>query len=118
MAEGAKRRLGRFGLAVVLIVCALVAVTHGLIRSGVDEVTALALQEQPGDLVLSLMAYVESAHPWRDRNRAVWALGRIGDPRALRKAINLCRPTDPAVIRPLHEPGRDGGGRRWRVACS
>jgi len=38
----------------------------------------------PGDPVLALMAYVDSPrNPVRERDRAVWALGQLGDPRAL-----------------------------------
>jgi HEAT repeat protein len=55
-----------------------------LIRSGVEEASVTATTAHPGDEVTALMAYVRSdAHTFRDRNRAVWALGRIADPRAL-----------------------------------
>jgi hypothetical protein len=54
------------------------------IGSGVRTVSAEALQEQTGDNVLALIAYVESEkHTLKERNRAVWALGQLGDPRAL-----------------------------------
>jgi len=54
------------------------------IRSSVKDISAQAVQEYPGDRVESLMAYVESEnHGLRQRNRAVWALGQIGDSRAL-----------------------------------
>ena len=54
------------------------------IRSSVKEISARAVQEYPGERVEALMAYVESEnHSLRDRNRAVWALGQIGDNRAL-----------------------------------
>lgn len=55
-----------------------------LIRSGVEQATVTATTAHPGDEVTALMAYVRSdAHSLRDRNRAVWALGRLADPRAL-----------------------------------
>lgn len=55
-----------------------------VIGSGVRNISAEALHEQPGDRVLALMTYVESQeHSLRDRNRAVWALGQLGDRRAL-----------------------------------
>jgi len=90
-----------------------------LIRSGVEDATAAATRAHSGDEVTALMAYVRSdAHSLRDRNRAVWALGRLADPRALpllehyydggpcdhtrrlcqhelRKAIDRCRKAPP-----------------------
>jgi len=54
------------------------------IRHSVKEISAQAVQEYPGDRVEALMTYVESEdHSLRQRNRAVWALGQIGDTRAL-----------------------------------
>lgn len=54
------------------------------IRSSVKEISVQAVQEYPGDRIEALMAYVEStSHSLRQRNRAVWALGQIGDSRAL-----------------------------------
>lgn len=85
------------------------------IRSGVREISARATQEYSGDRVEALIKYVQSEeHGLRNRNKAVWALGRIGDERALsmlekfyvgepcdhnkhlcqyelRKAIDLCK---------------------------
>ena len=97
----------------------LAAVVFGgsswLIASGVHAATEAAIRDHPGDRVLALVAYVDSpAHTLRERNRAVWALGRLRDARALpilethftgaqcdharrlcqyelRKAINRCR---------------------------
>jgi len=61
----------------------LISVTV-LIQRGVSEATALAARAHAGDEVTALMAYVASEqHGLRDRNRAVWALGRLADPRAL-----------------------------------
>ncbi|MEJ2705612.1 MAG: hypothetical protein P8Z79_24500 [Sedimentisphaerales bacterium] len=54
------------------------------IRSGVKEISAEAVRQYPGDRVEALTAYVDSEdHSLRKRNRAVWALGQIGDKRAL-----------------------------------
>ncbi len=54
------------------------------IRSSVKEISAKAVQEYPGDRIEALMTYVEAKnHSLRQRNRAVWALGQIGDSRAL-----------------------------------
>lgn len=85
------------------------------IGSGVKGISAQAAQEYSGDRVEALIGYIQSEkHSLRDRNRAVWALGRIGDRRALsvlekfyigepcdhnkylcqhelKKAINLCK---------------------------
>jgi hypothetical protein len=105
----------RAGVIGLVLLTALVLGSGWLIGSGVHAVGESALLEQPGDRVLALMAYVESPkHTLRERNRAIWALGQLGDARALpvlerhftgrecdhgrelcqdelRKAIRLCR---------------------------
>ena len=54
------------------------------IRSSVKEISVEATQEFRGDRIEALMSYVDSEnHSLRQRNRAVWALGQIGDERAL-----------------------------------
>jgi hypothetical protein len=54
------------------------------IRSGVKKISAEATQQYPGDRVEALIAYVKSENrSLRQRNLAVWALGQIGDKRAL-----------------------------------
>jgi len=54
------------------------------IGSDVHAAGTTAVREYAGDRVSALMAYADSpSHSLRDRNRAVWALGHIGDPRAL-----------------------------------
>lgn len=54
------------------------------IRSSVREISAKATQQYSGDRVEALIKYVQSEeHGLRNRDRAVWALGRIGDERAL-----------------------------------
>ena len=54
------------------------------IRSSVKEISAEATQQYPGDRIEALITYVKSEnHSLRQRNRAVWALGQIGDERAL-----------------------------------
>jgi len=54
------------------------------IRSSVKEISAEATQQYPGDRVEALITYVKSEnHSLRQRNRAVWALGQIGNQRAL-----------------------------------
>ena len=106
----------RKAIAALLVLAALLfGGSSWLIAEGVQAVTEAALRAHPGDRVLALVAYVDSpTHTLRERNRAVWALGRVGDPRALpilekhftgdtcdharrlcqyelRKAIELCR---------------------------
>jgi hypothetical protein len=54
------------------------------IRSSVKKISAEATQRYPGDRVEALITYVNSEnHSLSQRNRAVWALGQIGDKRAL-----------------------------------
>ena len=54
------------------------------IRSSVKEISAKAVRQFPGDRIEALVAYVESEdYSLRQRNLAVWALGQIGDERAL-----------------------------------
>jgi HEAT repeat protein len=112
----ATRLLGGATVVLALGTGGALALVHALIQEGVQEVSAIALEARPGDPVLSLIAYVESSsRSLPARNRAVWVLGRLGDPRALpvlekqytgeacdhgrllcqrelRKAIALCRP--------------------------
>ena len=82
------RNLARWwpvALAVAIAVMAVgLSMVIWMIRSGVAEDEARAQREFPGDRVEALMALVDSdRHPFRERNRAIWALGQIGDPRAL-----------------------------------
>ena len=54
------------------------------LSSSIKDISAEATSLYPGDRVEALMAYVESEnHSLRQRNLAVWALGQIGDQRAL-----------------------------------
>ena len=54
------------------------------IRSSVKEISATAVRELPGDRIEALMGYVDSeSYSLKQRNHAVWALGQIGDERAL-----------------------------------
>ena len=67
-----------------ILIAALFVASAALIGSAVHAASRAALQDQPGDPVLALMAFVESPkHTWQERNRAVWALGQTGDTRAL-----------------------------------
>jgi hypothetical protein len=54
------------------------------IGAGVRSISGTAFRTYSGDRVSALMALVESEqHTLRDRNRAIWALGQLGDARAL-----------------------------------
>jgi uncharacterized protein YjiS (DUF1127 family) len=54
------------------------------IGSGVNSVAAAAKAQYEGDRVETLIQYMEDPNQsWRDRNRAVWALGQLGDSQAL-----------------------------------
>lgn len=83
-----KKILKKFLLYGVLIGFVLVVFTYGLacwsIGAGVKSISKEALEIYPGNVVSALMDYVDSKeHSLQKRNRAVWALGRLGDPMAL-----------------------------------
>ena len=64
-----------------------------------------AIAEYPGDRVTALMAYASSDdHSLRNRNRAIWALGQLGDKRAAIRGVVL--------------GARRGAGRRRRPWCA
>lgn len=55
-----------------------------MIFRDVKEICGKATQECDGDCIEVLIAYVESDnHSFEDKHKATWALGEIGDPRAL-----------------------------------
>ena len=69
------------GLAAIVLSLVLLG-----IRQGVRGFTAIAQEAHPhpGDDVAALLAFIDSPdHAVAGRNRAVWALGRLRDPRAL-----------------------------------
>jgi hypothetical protein len=78
-------RVWKWGLVVGLILLmVLFLLTCGSIGGGVRSISDKALREYSGDRVTVLMAFVESEEQgFRDRNRAIWALGQLGDGRAL-----------------------------------
>jgi hypothetical protein len=78
-----KRIMAGAALVVIVLLGAFVAVGVS-IGSGVRDASAAAVDEYGGDRVDALMAVVDSPkHSLRERNRAVWALGQLGDARAL-----------------------------------
>jgi len=71
------------GLIVALVLVAFVGVSLW-IGADVRAMSKVAMQNHPGDRVEALIQYVEDTnHSLQDRNRAVWALGQLGDRRAL-----------------------------------
>lgn len=70
----------------ILMVTLLVLYGYGshLIFSGVQKITREAQANYAGDPVISLVALVEDEQAlFENRNSAIWALGQIGDKRAL-----------------------------------
>jgi hypothetical protein len=68
-------------LAFLLIAFGMICLS---IRSGVKDISAEATSLYPGDRVEALITYVKSENrSLRKRNLAIWALGQIGDERAL-----------------------------------
>ena len=80
----AKKTLGYGSLCCLAFLFIAFVLICWSIRTSVKEMSAEAVGEYPGDRITALMAYVDSGnHSLRQRNRAVWALGQIGDKRAL-----------------------------------
>ena len=78
--------LTMFAACVAVLACVGLALTTWSINNGVRERSALAREAHPKaeDSALALMEYISSeSHSLEQRNRAVWALGRLGDARGL-----------------------------------
>lgn len=70
-------------VAAALVLCAYVGLGL-LIGNGVRGAVAFARAGESGGPVESLMQVADSEkYGLRDRNRAIWALGQLGDPAAL-----------------------------------
>jgi len=68
----------------ILILAAILAVSLFAIFSDVKSICTEAQTEFEGDCVDALMALVESdKFGYREKNKAIWALGQLGDERAL-----------------------------------
>lgn len=68
-------------LAVLLVLYGSIGWSIG---SGVKKISVKASSECPGDKITVLIAFVSSEkHSFQERNIAVWALGQLGDKRAL-----------------------------------
>jgi PBS lyase HEAT-like repeat len=84
------RRILLRGILIVLLVGVVGILALSLsIELGVKEMCGTAARAYPGDKVEALMKFVKSdehtydAHRYRANNRAFWALGQLGDKRAL-----------------------------------
>jgi hypothetical protein len=79
------KRILVYGISFCLVLVLMIFVTIcWSIRLEVKRMSVKATKEYPGNRVDALIAYMRSeSHSLRDRNRAVWALGQIGDKRAL-----------------------------------
>ena len=77
-----------------------------VIAAGVDKAANKARQSFPGDPGMALIAVATSENfPLKDRNRAIWALGQLGEVRALAPLESLLtgKPCDHAVAVCQHE---------------
>src|SRR5210317_1726783 len=104
--DGRLRRLTRIllrGIPILLLVCAVVIILFSLsIEQGVKKVCAEATRKYPGDKIEALMKsvetekYVYSANIYRANNHIFWALGQLGDKRALPflKKLSTGQPCD------------------------
>lgn len=78
------------GIPIVLLVCVVAIALFSLwIELSVKKVCAAATQKYPGDKVEALMTFVETkensyrANIYSANNHVFWALGQLGDKRAL-----------------------------------
>ncbi|UCG58264.1 MAG: hypothetical protein JSU70_01910 [Phycisphaerales bacterium] len=90
------RRILLRGTLIVLLVCVVVIISLSLsVELALKKTCEMAAQKYPGDKVQALMMFVESdeygydAHRYSANNRAFWALGQLGDRRALPFLKNL-----------------------------
>ena len=109
--------LGGVLVAVALLVGGVVA-AHVMIQAGVESAAAKAQRNFPeaGDDVAALIRYVQSdRYTFRERNYAVWALGRLGDPRSLPvlEAAHTGEQCDHARVMARSIAGLTAAG--WRV---
>ena len=84
------RRILLRAILIVLLVCVVVIISLSLsIELGIKKTCEIATRKYPGDKVEALMMFVESnesgydAHRYTANNHAFWALGQLGDERAL-----------------------------------
>jgi HEAT repeat protein len=79
----AKQWLWVGAITALLLLSALLGIAR-LLEERAEDVAAAAARRHPGSSLEALVAQMEDGDlPWRERNRAVWALGQLGDSRAL-----------------------------------
>jgi hypothetical protein len=85
-----KRRIAQIAAGIILAVVVSGSVVLGglvwHVRQSVQEHCRVAqeVHSHPGDDVAALTDFVKSqSHPLAERNKAIWALGHLGDGRAL-----------------------------------
>jgi hypothetical protein len=90
------RRILLKGVLAVLLVCVVAIVLLSLWSElHVKKMCGMATRKYPGDKVEALMMFVESeeygynAHRYKTNNHVFWALGQLGDKRALPFLRNL-----------------------------
>jgi hypothetical protein len=84
------RKVLVWGMPIALSICAVVVVLFSLgIELGVKNICGAATRRYPGDKVDALMMsvkadqYAYNAHVYKANNHSFWALGQLGDQRAL-----------------------------------
>lgn len=72
------------GSIAFIVFAFVVLLSFNIIGYGVEERCRLAQEKYDGDCVEALIAYLDDEdNGFRSRNSAVWALGQLGDVRAL-----------------------------------
>ena len=74
-----------FGFAIGMSACLILFIVTSIwIGRGVQKSCQLAQKKYNGDCVQALILYLQDeSHPYGERNSAIWALGQLGDSRAL-----------------------------------
>jgi hypothetical protein len=83
-ASTTRKKLLTGAIVICVVLAVLFAATMYQIFSSVRGVCRSATARYPGDNVEALIALIESDDAsFREKNQAIWALGQIGDDRAL-----------------------------------
>lgn len=81
-----QQRQAIFVLGIILLLVFVVAFGFSLrqIYHSVNDICRIAQEQHPGDPIDALLALIESdSASFKNKNRAIWALGQIGSKRAL-----------------------------------
>ena len=127
------RRILLRGTLVVSLICVVGVLVLSLsIELSVKRTCEMAVREYPGDKVDALMMFVKSdeygynARRYRMNNRCIWALGQLGDERALPflrnlatgqpcdHETNVCQDEIQGAIRKLESNGFNLPKSLWR----